>query len=135
VAYENSVEPVAPRAVDAMGVYHDASGAGSNNFSVTLRDSIGATTADIIPPGIRNVGATISYERAHFTTIPGGGAWTTEAFNALRSRFLVSDASPDPYIDALMLEAEFLDSLPNALIGARPYGISGRVQMHQLLAT
>jgi hypothetical protein len=107
IAYEDSAEPVAPRAVEALVVYHDAGGAGTNNFSVTLRDSNGGTTADILAAATRNVGATISYARAHFATIPGGGAWTLTAFNALRSRFLVSDASPDPYIDALMLEAEY----------------------------
>lgn len=106
--YEDSAEPVAPRAVEAIIVYHDAGGAGTDNFSVTLRDSNGGTTADIMPAATRNVGTTISYSRAHFATIPGGGAWTTLAFNALRSRFLVSDASPDPYIDAAMLEAEFV---------------------------
>jgi hypothetical protein len=111
IAYEDSVESAAPLAVEGIVVYHDAGGAGTNNFSVTLRDSNGGTTADIMAAATRNVGATITSGRVHFTTIPGGGAWTLTAFNALRSRFLVSDASPDPYIDALMLEAAYADTL------------------------
>ena len=134
VAFEDSVEPAAPRTVEALVVYHDAGGAGTNNFSVTLRDSNGGTTADIMAAATRNVGSVITLGRAHFTTIPGGGAWTSTAFNALRSRFLVSDASPDPYIDALMLEAEFQPALPSALFN-RPYGQAGINQAQQLLAT
>ena len=107
IAYEDSVEAVAPRSVEAIVGYHDASGAGTHNFSVTLRDSGGGTTADIMAAATRNVGATMSWGRAHFTTIPGGGAWTLAAFNALRSRIAVTDASPDVYIDGLMLEAEY----------------------------
>ena len=107
IAYEDSVEAVAPRSVEAIVGYHDAGGAGTENFSVTLRDSGGGTTADIMAAAARNVGAAMSWDRAHFTTIPGGGAWTLAAFNALRSRFLVSDASPDVYLDGLMLEAEY----------------------------
>src|SRR3990167_5662522 len=106
--YEDSAEANAPRAVEGLIVYHDASGAGTNNFSVTLREHAGGTSADIMAPATRNVGATITYARAQFATVPGtSDAWTTVKFNALRSRFLVSDASPDPYIDAAMLEAEF----------------------------
>ena len=105
IAYEDSVESAAPRSVEAIVGYHDAGGAGTNNFSVTLRS--GATTADIMAAATRNVGATMSWGRAHFTTIPGGTAWTLAAFNALLSRLLVSDPSPDVYLDGLMLEAEY----------------------------
>lgn len=104
--YEDSVENVAPRAVEAIFVTHDAGGAGTCSYTVTLRDNGGGTTANIFS-GTQNVGGTITYRRAHFATIPGAGAWTLTAFNALRSRFLVADASPDPYIDAAMLEAEY----------------------------
>jgi hypothetical protein len=105
--YEDSVESGDPRTVEAIFVHHDASGAGTNNFTVTLREHAGSTSANIFS-GTTNVGATITYKRAHFATVPGtSDAWTTTKFNALRSRFLVSDASPDPYIDAIMLEAEF----------------------------
>lgn len=105
-AYEDSIQTVAPRAVEAILVVHDAGGSGTNSYTVTLRDSGGGTTANIFS-GTQNFGATITQRRAHFATIPGAGAWTLTAFNALRSRFLVSDASPDPYIDAAMLEAEY----------------------------
>lgn len=105
--YADSVETEAPRVVDAVLVHHDASGAGTNNFTVTLREHAGGTSADIWT-GTTNVGATISAKRAAFATVPGtSNAWTTTTFNALRSRFLVTDSSPDPYLDAVMLEAEF----------------------------
>ena len=114
VKYEASGETVAPSHVEGLVVYHDASGAGTHNFSVTLRDATGGTTADIMAAAARNVGTTITYGRAGFATIPGGGAWTTAADADLRSRFLVSDASPDVYIDALMLEAAYrAHSLPS----------------------
>ena len=116
--YEDSVEATGPRTVEAIFVHHDASGAGTNNFTVTLREHAGGTTANIFT-GTTNVGATITYKRAHFATVPGtADAWTTTKFNALRSRFLVTDSSPDPYIDAIMLEAEFV---PAAVVATTAY--------------
>jgi hypothetical protein len=114
-AYEDSVEANAPQAVEAIFVHHDASGAGTNNFTVTLREHAGSTSANIFS-GTTNVGATITYKRAHFATVPGtSDPWTTTKFNALRSRFLVTDASPDPYIDAAMLEADFPPAVAAAI--------------------
>jgi hypothetical protein len=108
VAYEDSAESAAPRAVEGIVVYHDAGTAGTNGWRVTLRDNNGGTDDNIVLVIVGNVGAVITYGRKHFTTIPGtSNPWTLTAFNALRSRFRVSDASPDPYIDALMLEAEY----------------------------
>lgn len=105
--YEDSTEADPPRAVEALFIHHDAGGAGTNNFTVTLREHAGGTSANIFS-GTTNVGATITAKRALFITVPGtSDLWTTVKFNALRSRFLVTDASPDPYIDAIMLEAEF----------------------------
>ena len=115
IAYENSAESVAPRSVEAIVGWHDAGGAGTHNFSVTLRDTNGSTTADIMAAATRNNGTSLTSNRAHFATIPGGTAWTLVAFNALVSRFLVSDASPDPYIDGLMLEAEYAPVVQNLL--------------------
>ena len=112
--YEDSVEADAPRAVFALFICHDAGGAGSNNTTVTLREHGGGTTANIFT-GTANNGATLTSHRAIFATVPGtADAWTTTEFNALRSRFLVADASPDPYIDAIMLEAEFPDAVAAA---------------------
>jgi hypothetical protein len=118
IAYEDSVEPVAPRTVEAIVVYHDAGGAGTNSFGVSLRNSGGAGNVDIMTEAPRNVGATISYGRKHFATDPAGAAWTLTVFNALRSRFRVADASPDPYLDALMLEAEYAAAYTGPLIRA-----------------
>jgi hypothetical protein len=137
VGYENSVESVAPRTVEAIVGFHDAGGAGTHNFQVTLRESGGATTADIAPATTRNVGATLNWIRAHFATVPGTAtAWDTTKFNALRSRFIATDASPDVYLDGLMLEAEFVpaaDTLPDSSWG-NPDGFAGANQMRQLLA-
>lgn len=118
VAYENTAESAAPRSVEAIAGYHDAGGAGTNNFQVTLRESGGATTADIVPAATRNVGATMSWFRAHFATVPGtSDAWTLTKFNALRSRFIATDASPDVYLDGLMLEAEYASTASAAITG------------------
>lgn len=135
--YENSVESNAPRTVEAILALSDAGGAGTCAFSVTLREHAGSTTADIFN-STQNVGATMTYSRAHFATVPGtSDPWTLTKFNALRSRFLVSDASPDPRVNAAMLEAEYAAVVAgpdNTLIGV-PYGQSGQRQMRQLLAT
>ena len=63
--YEDSTESSAPRGVEAVIVHHDASGAGTNNFTVTLRESAGGTSGNIWS-GTTNVGATITYKRAFF---------------------------------------------------------------------
>ena len=109
--YEDSAEAVAPRTVEAIFGHHDAGGAGTNNFTVTLRRNGTGDTSNIFS-GTTNVGATLTYKRAHFATAPGGAAWTDAIFDDLRSRFLVTDASPDPYIDGIMLEAEFSGAAP-----------------------
>lgn len=125
ITYEDSAETSAPRAVEALITYHSATGAGNNNLQVTLRDSGGGTTADIFNGNAKS-GATISYNRAHFSTIPGtASAWTTVAFNALRSRILSSDAAPDVYLDALMLEAEFPPAAGGAATWPGWYGRAG----------
>lgn len=107
VAFEDSSEPAAPRCVQGLSVHHTASGSGTTAFSVVLRDTDGGTQDFIASTSIA---ATIFLFgiTAIFNTIPGtANAWTLTAFNALRARFLVSDASPDPYLDGLMLEAEY----------------------------
>lgn len=103
--YEDSVENVAPRAVEGIVVWH-SSGTGTNGWTVTLRESAGATSATM---GSGTAGNTnLQHARTHHPTVPGtSDAWTKTKFNALRSRFLVSDAAPDPFIDAAMIEAEY----------------------------
>jgi hypothetical protein len=116
VAYEDSVELRAPRSVEGIVRWHDQGGAGTQNFSVTLRDHGGGTTDDIKPAGAANVGTTLQSRRTHFLTIPGtSDPWTLTAFNALRTRMIVTDASPDPSIDGLMLEAEYWQDTPGPL--------------------
>jgi hypothetical protein len=107
--YEDSTEGAAPRAVEAIIAVTDATGAGTYDITVTLREHAGGTSANIVT-GTGSGGATVRYHRAHFATVPGtADAWTETKFNALRSRFLVSDASPDPRINAAMLEAEWAE--------------------------
>lgn len=129
--YEDSIEVIPPRAVEAVIMYHSAGGAGTFSISVTLRDPTGGTTADIM--NINGSGAGMSQARSIFLTIPGtANAWTTAAFNTLRSRFLVSDASPDPYIDAVMLETYYEGV--RYYDYDRPGGIRSANQFRQLLA-
>ena len=109
IAYENSTESAPPVCVEGIALLHDADTAGACAVTVTLRDTNGGTTANIMTGDIGN--ANINPYRVHFTTIPGtSNAWTLTAFNALVTRFLVSDAAPDPYLDSLMLEAEYADA-------------------------
>jgi len=108
--YEDTTELGFPQAVDALFTHHDAGTGGTNNFTVTLRDHVGATSGDIWT-GTTTVGATVTCRRTVFTTVPGtANAWTTTKFNALRSRLLSSDAAPDIYIDGAMLEVAFPES-------------------------
>jgi hypothetical protein len=105
--YEDSAESVAPDFVEAIVVMHSAS-SGTNNASVTLREHAGATSANIVSGNIGIVGTTVTSYRAGFATVPGtANAWTDTYFDALRSRFLTSDAAPDPHIESAMLEAVF----------------------------
>lgn len=110
--YEDSAESVAPRAVEAILTLSDAATSGANACTITLRESGGGTSADIFTGDTNAPGAgTAVFKRAHFATVPGTAtAWDTTKFNALRSRFLVSDAAPDPWVGSAMLEAEFPDS-------------------------
>jgi hypothetical protein len=109
--YEDSTESDPPRAVDGIVAWH-SSGTGTNGWTVTLREHVGATSATMAAETFGQVA--VDFLRTQFATVPGtSDPWTTTKFNALRSRFLVSDAAPDPYIDAAMLEAEF----PEAVAG------------------
>lgn len=107
--YEDSTEADAPRAVEAILTLSDAATAGANDATITLREHAGATSANIFTGAIGASGAGESvFKRAHFATVPGtSDAWTTTKFNALRSRFLVTDAAPDPWVGSAMLEVEF----------------------------
>lgn len=98
----------APRAVDALMVNHEGGTSGCGR-QVRLRDTNGGTEATLYSS--TGSGATAyRYTRACYATIPGGGAWTETAFNALVVRWGYSaDANPDVNLDAFMLEVEFLD--------------------------
>lgn len=107
--YEDSVESDPPRAVEAILTLSDAATAGANACTITLREHAGATSGNIFSgdTAAASAGAAV-FKRAQFATVPGtADAWTTTKFNALRSRFLVSDAAPDPWVGSAMLEAEF----------------------------
>jgi hypothetical protein len=57
------------------------------------------------------------YVTKQYGTMVGGGAWTLARFNALKVRFGYSgDAAPDQYWRGVMIEAEFVDPIPNKIV-------------------
>jgi hypothetical protein len=99
-----STPTTAPRAVQAVIARHEA-GTGTCVGSHKLND--GGTVSSILD--ISGAGATsFNYATKQFATAPSGGAWTLAKFNALRLRTgYSSDANPDLFLDACMIEAEF----------------------------
>jgi hypothetical protein len=121
VVYESSAEVSAPRAVEAVASVSDPGGAGTNNWTVTLRHQTGGTTGNIFSEAM-NIGTTPTTRTKQFSTIPGtANAWTLAALNDLRSRMLVTDASPDPHLNALMLEVEFPELVVDRVQKFSPY--------------
>jgi hypothetical protein len=101
-----SVPTNAPRHVEAIVATHQAATT-TGNWRVALSDN--GTTDDI--GNFTGAGVTtIKYTRKAFAVPPTGGAWSLSGpgnFNDLRMRFYSSDALPDQYWDAAMIEAEF----------------------------
>lgn len=97
----------APRAVQ-VAVAVAALSATGNNAQIDLNDggSLGNVTD-------ATVGSTnCVYRTAQFSTKPSGGAWTINAFNALKIDCSTSDANPDPYVVSYMIEAEWSSTAP-----------------------
>lgn len=100
---------VAPRTVEAILVHHEIT-TGTCNLRVGLNDN--GTVNDVYNVTAAGV-VTYRYARKHYATAPTGGAWTLSGagnFNNLRVRTFSSDATPDPCLDSIMLEAEFADA-------------------------
>lgn len=108
VQFEDSVEPLPPRAVEILWGIHAAS-TSANNLRLHMNHD------DVVDGvNLRNatVGSTtIIFERAHWATdlALGGSAWSQGGFNNLRTLALSSDANPDPRWDSIMIEAEYVE--------------------------
>ena len=91
-----------------------AATASGNTQKAVLYD--GTTATDIYTLGTVGVShPTLSYTGRRWATTPSSGAWTTAIFNLLRARWGYSnDATPDAYVDNILIEADFPDtSFPN----------------------
>lgn len=103
------VPQVAPRAVEAIIVYHQQS-TGVGNSTFKLADN--GTEDTILAFNAAGV-TTNKYQTKQYATPPSGGTWNLNqmgdgAFNNLRCRFgYSSDTNPNQYFDGIMLEAEF----------------------------
>lgn len=133
---------IGPRAVDVIcGINQAATGTG--NMEIRLNDN-GTTNVIYTATAVAGVAVATGqvFKRKHYATAPTGGAWNANssgaaAFNNLRIRFgspAAVDVNPDQYFGCAMVEAEFPDQL-DASMYARPFGVSGQMQMNQLLAT
>lgn len=104
ITFEESVDG-APRTVEVViGVHAD--GTAGNDPTYVLVS--GVDSAQIFSGSIGST--SVIWKRLHMPTL-GGTAWTETLFDNLALRFgLALDANPDPYLDAVMLEAEFEDA-------------------------
>lgn len=105
-----------PRAVEVILVHHQISTA-TGQMEVRLDDN--GTVSTIFNTGAAAGVTTYRYARAHFATPPTGGSWTASGtsgnFNLVGFRFLAQDANPDQCLDAIMIEAEFIDDGLNGI--------------------
>lgn len=91
-----------------------AAGTGALTQKAVLYD--GTTATDMYVLGTIGVShPTLIYSGKRWGAPPSGGAWTTTLFNALRARWGFSDdATPDAYVDNILIEADFpTTSFPN----------------------
>lgn len=109
-----STPTAGPRCVDAVMTRHEIATTVSNS-RVALNDN--GTLSDIWNTSQAGV-TTYSYVRKAFALAPTGGAWGVTAgagnFNNVRFRFFSPDANPDNALDAIMLEAEFVEVVAEA---------------------
>ena len=105
-----------PRAVDVILAHHQISTT-SGQMEVRLDDN--GTVSTIFNTGAAAGVTTYRYARAQFATPPTGGSWaatgTSGNFNLVGYRFLAQDANPDQCLDAIMIEAEFIDDGLNGI--------------------
>lgn len=101
---EQTSESSAPRAVEVLLIHQQAGAqAGTSTFKVNDNG-----TEDTILARSGNGITSDQYDRKHYATMVGGGAWTLARFKALKLRFgYSSDATPDQYLRGWMVEAEF----------------------------
>lgn len=110
--FEQTIEPNPPRAVEIIEAYHQA-GTGVCDSTSKLLDN---ATADTVFAHTGAGQTALRYATKQYALAPSAVAWNLNAsgdgaFNNLRHRFgHSSDATPDVYLDAAMIEAEFPDS-------------------------
>lgn len=105
-----STPTTAPRAVQVI-VATAASAIGTNNIRVALNDN--GTTDDVCNGSFHASSASIIYQTKQYTDPPSAAsAWTVVSgngnFNNLRIRCYTNDATPDPWLASVMVEAEFV---------------------------
>lgn len=95
-----------PRLTEWITTHHEG-GTGTPDCSVVIRKAGTASVIEIFR--ISSAGATsYRYARTPASAEPGGVPWTAASFLAVLVRITYcSDANPDVFIDAVMIEAEF----------------------------
>jgi len=112
VGFENT-DKGAPRAVELVAALH-AAGVGANTQTLKLTDDDGTSLVDAYT-NLDCSDVTLFWAAAHYAVAPSTAVWTQALFNALKARWGYStDVTDIPYLDGLMLEAEFSPSGPPA---------------------
>jgi hypothetical protein len=102
---------------------HHASGTTANKQTMRLVDE--ASESDVFTDADFSF-TSIAFNTQQVATAPSGGAWTTAKLDALKLRWgsswTTADISPVPYIDALVLEVDFVPSSsgPQATVPIMP---------------
>lgn len=105
VGFEDSVEPLPPRAVEVLSADQQAATT-AGDMQIRLVDNSIELPA-LIRPNAAGV-ITDRYVTGQFREAIGSGAWTLARFNALKIRFGYSgDATPDQYWRGSIIEAEY----------------------------
>jgi hypothetical protein len=135
-----STPTTGPRSVECIIGIHQA-GTGTGNMYVRARGGGGSDVIVHQAVGVAGT-TTIIYKRALIDmgapwTVSGGGDDDFTVLDILFGSITAVDANPDQYLDAAMIEAEFVEvaAFANPEVLGRPYGASGQRQMSQLQAT
>ena len=117
VSFENSSESVAPHAVMAEGAFR-ADTSTACNIQARLRSG---TNEDTWGSGDPSESTNVKGWKIYLVEPTSLNQWTDTLFDALRMRFGYSnDATPDPWVTALMLEAAFI--VPDAAFNPATQG-------------
>jgi hypothetical protein len=103
-----------------------AAGKGSTAFgNMTFKWNDNGTTVSVWAFGSSAIGSSgVVFNSTHYASLPTGGAWTKARFDALRMRGGYStDATPDVFWHAVMIEAEFVQGGATQLITSMLTGL------------